>query len=272
MKNYRGEITVAIINNHLDFNILTDHLWYRIPVSSAEKWLKNRWPPQWLAFYQTKLFGAEQHAVNYYGQVVDIQRKYRWELFPNQPNDERSRKQYYQIFLKSLERLPRPIISQRRRRLVFIPTTWQKFMQAKEINDLYDDSPLEDMLWEAFKKHDIPAERQELVTVKGQNFMLDFAIYCANGKINVEANGDKYHLDKEHVYRDKQRSNALTSAGWEVLRFTTPKIRKELNSYCLPTLTKTVNRLNGIDDGGLIPRKINLDLSAPRQLGLFNEG
>jgi hypothetical protein len=49
-------------------------------------------------------------------------------------------------------RLPRPV--------VFIPTTWQKFSQAEELNDLYDDSPLEDILWTDLKKEKIPAERQ----------------------------------------------------------------------------------------------------------------
>lgn len=265
-------LIVAIINDHRDFKILQEKHWYRIPVNSAHKWLKTRWPPQWLAFYQTKIFGAERYSIRYYGQVVDIQHKYRWQLFPDQPHDEKSRKAYYQLFLKSLERLPKPIISRRRRRLVFIPTTTAKFFQAKEINDLYDESPLEDLLWSAFKKHNIPAERQERVRVKGQTYMLDFAIYCAQGKINVEANGDKYHLGKQHVYRDKQRNNALTSAGWEPLRFTTPQIREQIEDYCLPTIRDTIDRLKGIDDGGFMPRQVNLDQSAPRQLGLFDEG
>ena len=50
----RGEVLVAIINNHLDFAIAREKHWYRIPVSSKEKWLKDRWPPKWLALYQTK--------------------------------------------------------------------------------------------------------------------------------------------------------------------------------------------------------------------------
>jgi hypothetical protein len=45
-----GEVLVAIMNNPLDFTIAQDRHWYRVPVSSAEKWLKGRWPAQWLAF------------------------------------------------------------------------------------------------------------------------------------------------------------------------------------------------------------------------------
>ncbi len=269
MLNFPDNLIVSIINNQLDFNLLHDQLWYRIPVSSADKWLKNSWPPQWLAFYQTKLFGAEKYAINYYGQVAEIRRQYRWELFPEQPHDAKSQRLYYQIFLKSIKRLPQPIVSHRRRRLIFIPTIWQKFIQAEEINDLYNDSPLEDLLWSALKQHHIPAERQEVVKVNKDNFMLDFAVYCDQGKINVEANGDTHHLDKEAVYRDKQRNNALASAGWRVLRFTTPQIREEMQEYCLPYLAETINNLGGLENKGLLPRKINLDLAAPRQLTLF---
>ena len=62
----RGEVLVAIIKEPSDFAIVHDKHWYRIPVSSVDKRLKKRWPPRWLAFYLTKVFGHERHAVNYY--------------------------------------------------------------------------------------------------------------------------------------------------------------------------------------------------------------
>jgi hypothetical protein len=36
----RGELLVAILNNLLDFAVARDQQWYRIPVSSVEKWLR----------------------------------------------------------------------------------------------------------------------------------------------------------------------------------------------------------------------------------------
>jgi hypothetical protein len=53
--------------------------WYRIPVSSAKKWLGGNWPPQWLAFYQTKFFGSEAFSINYYARVLDIREVFRWD-------------------------------------------------------------------------------------------------------------------------------------------------------------------------------------------------
>jgi hypothetical protein len=68
----RGEVLVAIVNDLEDMRIAREAGWYRIPVASARKWLKDRWPPQWLAFYQTKIFGPEAYAVSYYAVVRDI--------------------------------------------------------------------------------------------------------------------------------------------------------------------------------------------------------
>ncbi len=45
----RGEVLVAILNNLLDFAVARDQHWYRIPTSSVHKWLKGRWPPEWVA-------------------------------------------------------------------------------------------------------------------------------------------------------------------------------------------------------------------------------
>jgi hypothetical protein len=78
---HRGEVLVGIINKQLDFAILREHLWYRIPVSSVGKWLKDAWPPKWMAFYQTKAFGVEKYAVNFWGEVVDIRQVRRFERF-----------------------------------------------------------------------------------------------------------------------------------------------------------------------------------------------
>ena len=84
----REEALVAIMNNLLDMEVARNQHWYRIPVRSVKKWLQERWPPQWLAFYQTKAFVDEAHAVNYYSQVIDIHEVFRWQLFPSEPRDE----------------------------------------------------------------------------------------------------------------------------------------------------------------------------------------
>jgi len=203
----RGEVLVVIINKQLDFAVLREKLWYRIPVVSAEKWMKDRWPPKWLAFYQTKAFGEDAYAINYFAQVIDILKVKRSQLFPDDTCNSRSEWFYYQISVKPIQRLLRPIISRRRRRIVFIPTTCEKFARAVEINDLYDESTLEDRLWVEFKQLQISAERQEFVRVNKNDYALDFALYCLTGKIDVETDGDYWHINPEQAAKDYPRDN-----------------------------------------------------------------
>ena len=271
--SYRCEVLVAIINNRLDFAIARDKHWYRVPVSSQEKWLTDRWPPKWLALYQTKKLGLEAYAIHYYAQVHSFQLASGRQLFPDQSRGEKDDRHYYQLLLEPLQRLSRPILSRRRRtRIVYIPTTWEKFIQAKEINDLYSESSLEDRLWDELKQLQIHPERQELVTTQDRNYFLDFAIYCASGKIDVETDGDEWHANPEKAALDNLRDNDLESIGWQQLRFTAHQIQEQMAEYCIPKIVKTINNLDGLEEEGkFVPRKIDLDLpGGTYQPGLFD--
>jgi very-short-patch-repair endonuclease len=255
-----NEVLVAIINSHKDFLIASEDHWYRIPVDSQQKWLKQCWPPRWVAFYQTKVFGEEAYSIRYYAKVKGIQLAYRWQLFPDDSQDRKANKRYHQVWLEPLERLPQPILSRRRRRIIFIPTTWLKFKTAVEINDLYHESSLEDRLWAELKRLEIQAERQELVEVQKRSYFLDFAVYCAKGKLDLETDGDQYHANPEKSAIDNVRNNDLGSQGWQVLRFTTEQIQNEMVEYCVPKIVATINYLGGVEDvGKLVARKIDLD-------------
>jgi very-short-patch-repair endonuclease len=251
----RGEVLVAIINNLNDFADLRDRHWYRIPVASADRWLKGRFPPEWIAFYQTKKFGAEAYAVNYVAKVKEVRQVYRHEIFPDEPIGEKTNNRYHQIFISNLQPLPKPIFSYRQRRIVFIPTTVDKFKVAEQINDLYDDSPLEDALWAELRNLEIPAERQEFIEVNGREYALDFAVYCIDGKIDVETDGDYWHSHPEKRAEDSIRYNDLNSKGWHVLRFTSQQVREQMAEYCVEKVKDTIDRLGGLDVGKFKPRK-----------------
>jgi hypothetical protein len=129
-------VLVAVINNARDMNILCQQRWYRIPVDSVEKFLKKHWEPEYLAFYQTKQFGSEAYAINYYAQVHSIHQVHRWELFPEDAETDKSQKPYYKLNLLPLQRLDNSIINTRKQRITFIKTTVDKLKNAREIQDL----------------------------------------------------------------------------------------------------------------------------------------
>lgn len=264
----KGEVLVAILKDKSDFAILQDQGWYRIPVHRAPK----RWPPRWLAFYQPKAFGQDAYRVRYYGEVDQIRVARRHELFPNEFPSAKSNQEYYRISLKNLEERDQPIISTRPRLLVFVPTTWFKFTFAEQINDLFDDSPLEDRLWEEFKNIEITAERQWSGRFKRLFYFLDFALFCNQGLIDIETDGDTWHSKKERIPLDNQRDNDLVSNGWRVLRFNGMQINEQMSTYCLGKIQETINKLGGLNDEGMVPRKF---FSSPgvsaQQLNLFEK-
>lgn len=265
-----GKVLVAIMNNLHDWQIAHDQGWYRIPVKSQQRFLKDRWPPRWLAFYQTQIFGEEKYGVRYYAEVTGIEQVTRRDLFPSEPEGPKSNRRYYRVRFGVLQKLEQPILSRRWRRIIFIPTTWQKFEAAVEINDLYDGSPLEDRLWAALKRYDFPIFRQEWVEAGGENYALDFAIYCTKASLAVETDGDRWHHTPERAAEDNLRENHLKANGWQILRFNTHQINEQTESYCVPTIIDTINTLGGPADDRFVPGQVNLDVSSPRQLGLFD--
>jgi very-short-patch-repair endonuclease len=253
----KGEVLVAIVNNKNDFAELRENQWYRIPVPSADKWLRDAFPPKWLAIYQTKIFGEEAYCVNYFAKVRDVKQVYRYDIFPSEPINEKTNNKYYQIFIEPLMPLERPVYSLRRRRIIFIPTTHDKLMAAEQINDLYDESPLEDAMWIELKRLEVYAERQEFFEIKKREYALDFSIYCLAGKIDIETDGDYWHSHPEKRAEDSIRYNDLTSVGWHILRFTSQQVREQMAEYCVPKVKDTIDNLGGLDVGKFLPRKMN---------------
>jgi very-short-patch-repair endonuclease len=260
------------MNNQIDFSIARDRHWYRIPVDSVKKWLKEKWPPKWLSFYHTKASEENAHSIRYYARVLRVNKTKRWQLFPERHLDEKSDKLYYQLLIEPLKQLPKPIYSRRWRRIVFIPTTWEKFINAIEINDLYQGSPLEDRLWAELKRLTIPADRQELIRANKRNYFLDFAVYCAKGKLNIETDGDKWHHTPQIAPKDNLRNNDLVTSGWHILRFTTDQICDQMAEYCVPKIVHEINNLGGVEIDHNIHRRIDLKLPGTTfQYGLFEK-
>jgi hypothetical protein len=129
-------VLIAIMNNLRDMEIAHQHHWYRIPADQAAKLFEIEQPPQWLAFYQTKVFGAEAFAIYRYAQVKQVTQVPRSSLFPDELAHADRHKLYYKLELSDLQRLPRPIPSLRLRRITFISTTLGRLQTAADVSEL----------------------------------------------------------------------------------------------------------------------------------------
>jgi len=241
-----NNVLIALMPNKSDFEIAKTLYWYRIPVRSAPQIVKNNLI-KYIAFYHTKVFEREKFSIRYYTEVNKISIVKRKNLLPDQPFDLKSENDYYKIEFSPLSALPQPIVSLRHRRLLFIPTSEEKLFNAKEINYLFNDSPLEEILWKEFIRKRITAERQLYIPIKNNKYFLDFAVFCKTRNINIECDGDKYHTQKVNVQSDKRRNNLLESYGWAVLRFTTFDIKYEMNST-LNIISNSINKHGGLQD------------------------
>ena len=243
----KEELLVGIVNEVSDYDIIKNHFWYRIPVESVDKMLKKRWPPDWIAFYYTAAIKEYPQMIIHYGKVSNITIDTRKELFPSEKQTDKTSKKYYHISFDEIRILPKPILSRRGRRIVFIQTTFKKFIKAKEVNDLLEGSALEDKLWAEFQRKRICAERQEIVKVSNNFCFLDFSIYCKKGKINIETDGDRWHHNAMGSGKDNARTDDLTSNGWSIIRFNSEEINEKMEIYCIPTIKTSINKLGGID-------------------------
>jgi very-short-patch-repair endonuclease len=245
MKDHEGKtVLVSIMNNKHDWEIVCDRHWYRIPVRSAPNIVRTL-GVRYLAFYFTKVFGEQAFSVTCYANVEAITIVKRKELFPEETSDPKQEDDYYRLQIGNLHVLPKPIVSKRLRRIVFIETTSSHLLHANEINDLFHESPIEEKFWSALKAERIDAERQYFINHEIYRFCLDFALFCKQRNIDVECNGDAYHLQPGKVRRDKKRNNILEGLGWSILRYSSKDIYKNL-PRTIDQVKETINVLGGI--------------------------
>ncbi|MCI0553287.1 MAG: endonuclease domain-containing protein [Anaerolineae bacterium] len=131
--------------------------------------------------------------------------------------------------------------------MVFVPTTWEKFEHADQINDLFDGSPLEDQLWKALKYISILAERQWKIVVQDHNYYLDFAIFCNRGKLAIETDGYTTHFDsRNQIDYDAWRQNEIEIDGWRLLRYTSKQVKDDWTPY-LSQIHNIIDQLGGVE-------------------------
>jgi very-short-patch-repair endonuclease len=246
------DVLVGILPRAADLTILLDRLWYRVPVGKAPT---RGWPPKWFAAFEPRKVSGGAQAIRYFSRVRSIDEIAAEDLFPGLPTGQRAGRRYHRLNLAAIQELDEPIVATRNRRNPFIATTWPKFSRAKTFNDLFNESLLEGILWGGLKqlRIDDAIERQfECLTKRNRRYYLDFAVFCAGSNIDVEADGDGYHLREPDVKYDKERDRELAESGWSVLRFP-PEELLHLDS-CIEQIAETIAANGGVEESGVVPR------------------
>lgn len=131
-------VLVGVINRKRDLRLMLEERWYRIPC----KRLPGGIYAEYIAFYLSGSAARDKDTtgIHYYAQRSGLELVYRKDLLPEQADHERADEVYYKVQLKpAIARVP-PITNPSRRSISFIYTTWDRFVQAQIINDLYSQS------------------------------------------------------------------------------------------------------------------------------------
>lgn len=128
-------VLVAYVPTPADFALIQTQNWYRIPYATAPKGVYA----EWLAFYFGSSFGAQKWSVQAYAPRLGHELVQRKDLLPHQPHHPLAEDWYFRLELGALRFLERPIISLQWRRITFLHTTWDRFQDAVELNDLFLD-------------------------------------------------------------------------------------------------------------------------------------
>ncbi|MEO7913149.1 MAG: hypothetical protein ABIV47_26170 [Roseiflexaceae bacterium] len=128
-----ARVLVAIVNRLRDLAAARDQGWYRIPLARAPRALHA----EYLAFYQTAVFGSERWAVRYLAPVRAVSIATRAALLPAEAGHPRASERYYRLAIGPLMALAVPVLSRRLRRIAFIPTTIGQLLRARDLNELW---------------------------------------------------------------------------------------------------------------------------------------
>lgn len=232
-------VLVSVLKDKRDLNILLTKRWYRIPVAYAPTRHFN-----YLAFYQPALFGRRGKRIRYYARVLNCQTVKRCDLLPDQPNHPRAHDYYFRFRVGHVKKLHRPIINIVPRRISFGFTTLYRLLTSKDILQLYDVIPIEQMIEDGLKRAGIKAIAQHYFSSGKKRYCLDFAIFCRQGSVAVECDNKKAHSSSRQREKDKLKNTFLRRCGWVVIHLLEDDIVSDLEC-CIIRVKKAVWGLGG---------------------------
>ena len=125
-------VLVGVLNRKKDFEIARRQLWYRIPQRRLPRGLNA----EYIAFFLSGgVFRERSGTIAYFARVTGLELARRRDLLPGE--DQRAADIYFKLQFRSLVAKDPPIANTPARSISFIRTTWDRFISAETIADLY---------------------------------------------------------------------------------------------------------------------------------------
>jgi hypothetical protein len=193
-------VLVGVVNRKRDFAHLRDDRWYRIPQSRMKRGIHA----EYLGFFLSgRAFKERSGAVHYYARYAGVELAYRRDLLPGEPDHPRAGDIYYKVQIDELKEKTPPITNPNRRVVSFVYTTWDRFVHAQTISDLYSQADYYvDRVYHALRQRGIQPERFWEAERRETGFGAQVRILCERGTVTVSAekNTGSIYLDDAHDY------------------------------------------------------------------------
>jgi len=148
-------ILVCLLPSPRDLEIVRLLGWYRIPFRTAPKVVAV----DYLAFYQPSAFGERGGQIEFISQVRGHELTTRGELLKDEADHPRAREEYYKIQVGGLEKLKKPVLAEKWKRITFLYTTGEYLLKARTLHDLVVNSEERQVLWRSLRER---AENEQL--------------------------------------------------------------------------------------------------------------
>jgi hypothetical protein len=189
-------VLVGVINRRRDLVYARDQHWYRVPQERMPKGVTA----DYLAFFLSRNFGERNGSIPFYTERKGLELRYRRDLLPDEPDHKRASAVYYRVALGDFHEKKPPIVNNTKRTITFIYTTWDRFIHAETISDLYSDKDVYvDRLYYALHARGVNVTRTWDAERRTDDFAPGLRILCENGT-NVIASAHPvngtYYLDQ----------------------------------------------------------------------------
>ncbi len=188
-------VLVGVINRKRDLDYARSEGWYRIPQAQMPRGVNA----EYMAFFLSRAFKERNGQIAYFATRRGLELVYRKDLLPNEANHPRANDVYYKVQLGELEAKTPPILNPTRRSIGFIYTTWDRFVRAQQVSDLYSKADyFVDRIYHALRNRGITAERtwsaEYRTTAPAQ-----LRILCQKGSLNAstEPGDNRFFLNDD---------------------------------------------------------------------------
>ena len=127
-------VLVGVINRRTDWQLLCQERIYRIPLEQQP----NGIDVEYMAFFISKnthtVYGG---MISFYARRLGVELKTRQQILPKESNHPRANNPYLCVHVAQLQLKSPPILNRTGRPLAFIHTTWDRFVSAHELQDLF---------------------------------------------------------------------------------------------------------------------------------------